>query len=119
MFFAGVVVMKRLEAIIRPEKVEACKNALADAGFSGLTVTEVRGRGRQMGIVSSLPENSGQDLVPKNKLEMVVEDKDVEKAVDIVLKNARTGAIGDGKIFISDINECIRIRTEERGKDAI
>ncbi len=110
--------MKRVEAIIRPEKLELCKNALSEAGFHGLTVTEVRGRGRQMGIVSSLSQERG-DLVPKVKLELVIENKDVDTALDIILKNARTGAIGDGKIFISDISECIRIRTNERGQEAI
>lgn len=113
--------MKKVEAIIRSEKLEEVKNALADAGIVGLNVTSVTGRGRQKGV--SYAGRGGQsytvDMLPKLKLEMVVTDEDVEKTVQTILKVARTGNIGDGKIFIIPVEQVVRVRTGERGKDAL
>lgn len=113
--------MKKVEAIIRSEKLEELKNALADAGIVGLNVTNVIGRGRQKGI--SYSGRGGQsytvDMLPKLKVEMVVTDADVEKAVETILKVARTGNIGDGKIFIIPVEQVIRVRTGERGQEAL
>ena len=113
--------MKKVEAIIRPEKVNAVKDALADAGFVGLNTVPVTGRGAQKGIVHQ--GRSGQtltiDMLPKTKMELVVRDGDVEKVCDIIMEAARTGEIGDGKIFISNVEEVIRVRTGERGEDSL
>ena len=113
--------MKKVEAIFRPEKVNAVKDALADAGFVGLNTVPVTGRGAQKGIVH--PGRSGQtltiDMLPKTKMELVVRDGDVEKVCDIIIEAARTGEIGDGKIFISNVEEVIRVRTGERGEDSL
>ena len=113
--------MKRIEAIIRTEKLEHVKNALADGGILGLNVTNVIGRGVQKGI--TYQGRGGQpvtvDMLSKIKLETVVKDSDVEKVVNIIIESARTGNIGDGKIFISPVEEVIRLRTGERGESAI
>ena len=112
--------MKKIEAIIRPEKLSEIKTALATAGFIGLTTFEVKGRGRQKGIVLSYRTSEYRvDLLPKTKLELIVDDKDVEKAVEIICDTARTGNMGDGKIFIMPVEEVIRVRTKERGTGAI
>ncbi len=112
--------MKKVEAIIRPEKLEDVKLALEEAGFIGMTVTEVKGRGRQKGIEHQWRGRKYRvDLLPKVKIEMVVRDEDVDKVVDIILSNARTGSIGDGKIFVTTVEEVIRVRTGERGEKAI
>ena len=112
--------MKKIEAIIRPEKLSDIKTALAEAGFIGLTKYKVKGRGRQKGIVLSYRTNEYRvDLLPKAKLEIVVDDEDVEKAVEIICSIGRTGNMGDGKIFILPVEEVIRVRTCERGKGAI
>ena len=111
--------MKKVEAIIRPEKVNAVKDALADAGFVGLNTAPVTGRGAQKGIVHQ--GRSGQsltiDMLPKTKMELVVKDGDIEKVCDIIMEAARTGEIGDGKIFITNVEEAIRVRTGERGEE--
>ena len=111
--------MKKVEAIIRPERVNAVKDALADAGFVGLNTAPVTGRGAQKGIVHQ--GRSGQsltiDMLPKTKMELVVKDGDIEKVCDIIMEAARTGEIGDGKIFITNVEEAIRVRTGERGED--
>ena len=113
--------MKKVEAIIRPERVTAVKDALDDGGFVGLNTVGVTGRGAQKGIVHQ--GRSGQqltiDMLPKTKMELVVRDGDVEKVCDIIMEAARTGEIGDGKIFVSAVEEVIRVRTGERGEKAI
>lgn len=113
--------MKKIEAIIRPERVNNVKDALADAGFFRLMTTQVTGRGAQRGVVHM--GRSGQtttvDMLQKVKLEMVVSDADVERAVDAIIGVSRTGEIGDGKIFIMPVEEVIRIRTGETGDIAI
>lgn len=112
--------MKKIEAIIRSEKLGEVKTALATDGFIGLTTYEVKGRGKQKGIVLTYRTSEYRvDLLAKTKIELVVDDNDVEKAVDIICKVGRTGNIGDGKIFILPVEEVIRIRTGERGKGAI
>jgi len=112
--------MKEIVAIIRPEKLEEVKNALEAAGCHGMTVTEVRGRGRQLGVTESYRGRDYRiDLLPKTKIEIVVNDEDVDTVVETIVKSAQTGDIGDGKIFISRIEEVVRIRTGESGKKAV
>lgn len=112
--------MKKIEAIIRSEKMETIKNALATAGFIGLTTYEVKGRGRQKGIILQYRTQEYRvDMLAKTKLELVVDDEEVEKVIKIICESGRTGNIGDGKIFILPIEEIIRVRTGERGKEAI
>ncbi len=109
--------MKKIEAIIRPLRLEAVKNALADAGATGLTVSDVRGSGRQGGHPPGLfrGEEYVLRLPPKIKLEMVVRDEDVDAIVDVLLEQARTGEEGDGKIFVLPLAAARRIRTGETG----
>ena len=113
--------MKKVEAIIRPERVNQVKDALVEAGFSGLTTTPVTGRGAQRGIVHT--GRSGQsitiDMLPKLKLEIVVADADLDRAIDVIVESSRTGEIGDGKIFVQSVEQVIRVRTGERGDAAI
>jgi nitrogen regulatory protein P-II 1 len=113
--------MKKVEAIIRPEKVTAVKDALAEAGFVGLNVVSVTGRGAQRGVVHT--GRSGQpvviDMLTKAKLELVVRDEDANRVCEVIIETTRTGEIGDGKIFISTVDEVIRVRTGERGEQAI
>ncbi len=112
--------MKKIEAIIRPEKFNEIKTALEAAGFVGLTIFEVKGRGRQKGVVLSYRTSEYRvDLLPKTKLELVVDDTEVEKVVGIICDTGKTGNMGDGKIFILPTEEVIRVRTCERGKCAI
>lgn len=112
--------MKKVEAIVRPVKVENVKDALIRDGFHGMTVTETRGFGRQKGHKETYRGAEYMiDLIPKVKIEVAVDDDDVHKVVDIIVQAARSGAIGDGKIFVSDLNEVVRIRTGETGKDAL
>ena len=112
--------MKKIEAIIQPSRLEAVKDALREAGVGGMTVLEVRGHGRQKGHTEVYRGNEYMvDLLPKIKLEMIVADALVEPAVEAILKTARTGKIGDGKIFISPVDEMIRIRNAERGEEAL
>ena len=113
--------MNKLEAIIRPEKVEAVKNALAAEGFIGLNVVNVTGRGVQKGIayVGRTGAKQVVEMLPKAKLEIVVRDADTEKAIGIIVVAARTGNIGDGKIFVIPVSDVIRVRTGERGEGAI
>ncbi len=112
--------MKKLEVIIQPSRLEAVKDELLEAGVSGLTVSEVRGHGRQKGHTEVYRGNEYTvDLLPKLKLEMVLPEALVEPAVEAILKAAKTGKIGDGKIFISPVEEVIRIRNEERGENAL
>jgi len=112
--------LKKIEAIIKPYKLEEVKDALNEAGVTGLTVTEVRGYGRQKGHVE-LYRGAEYDVsfVPKVKLELVLTDEMADKAVKVIEDTARTGKIGDGKIFVLEVGETIRIRTGERGDAAI
>ncbi len=112
--------MKKIEAIIRPFKLEDVKEALIEEGVRGLTISEVRGYGRQKGHTETYRGSEYRiEFVPKIKIEVVVDDSKVEKVVDAILKTAKTGQVGDGKIFISNIEDAVRIRTDESGKDAL
>ena len=112
--------MTKLEAIIQPSKLEAVKEALIEIGIDGMTVLEVRGHGRQKGHTEVYRGREySVDLMPKIKLEIVLNDELVDQAVNAILKSAQTGKIGDGKIFLTRIEEAIRIRNEERGAAAI
>ena len=112
--------MKKIEAVIKPFKLDEVKEALHEVGVSGITATEAKGFGRQKGH-TELYRGAEYvvDFLPKVKLEIVVEDDQVERVVEAITNAARTGRIGDGKIFVSDISEVIRIRTGERGEDAV
>jgi nitrogen regulatory protein P-II 1 len=112
--------MTKVEAIIQPNRFEAVKQALIDVGVDGMTVSEVRGHGRQKGHKESYRGGEyNVDLLPKIKLELIMQDNIVESAVDAILKTASTGKIGDGKIFLYKVEEAIRIRSQERGALAI
>jgi nitrogen regulatory protein P-II 1 len=112
--------MTKLEAIIQPSKLDAVKGTLQEVGVTGMTVTEVRGHGRQKGHTEVYRgAEYTVDLLPKLKLEMVLPDGRVEAAVQAILKAAKTGKIGDGKVFLTKVDEAIRIRNEERGEAAL
>lgn len=112
--------MKKVEAIIRHFKLEDVKNALADKGIDGMTVSEVRGFGRQKGHTEMYRGTEyAVDFVPKVKIEVVCKDESLQTVIDTVLSAAQTGQIGDGKIFVSTLEETIRIRTGETGGDAL
>jgi nitrogen regulatory protein P-II 1 len=112
--------MKKIEAIIRHFKLEDVKNALSERGISGMTITEVRGFGRQKGHTEMYRGTEYTvDFVPKVKLEIAVDDNKVQSALDTIVKAAQTGQIGDGKIFVSELSEVVRIRTGETGGDAL
>ncbi len=112
--------MKRIEAIIKPFKLDEVKDALAEVGVQGMTVTEVKGFGRTGGKKEVYRGSSYVvDFVPKVKIEVVVADEMVNPVIDAIERSARTGRIGDGKIFVIPIEEAVRIRTGERGRDAI
>src|SRR6185436_7448054 len=112
--------MTKIEAIIRPNKFESVKAALIELGVEGMTVSEVRGHGRQKGHTEVFRGREyAVDLLPKIKMELVLPDKLVNTVVDTILKTAKTGKIGDGKIFLSRVDEAIRIRNEERGENAL
>jgi nitrogen regulatory protein P-II 1 len=112
--------MKKIEAVIKPFKLEDVKDALAELGITGMTVSEVKGYGRQKGH-SELYRGAEYvvDFLPKIKMEMVVDDDQADAVVNAVVEAARTGKIGDGKIFVSDINKIVRIRTGETDSEAI
>ncbi len=112
--------MKKITAIIKPFKLDEVREALSDASINGLTVTEVKGFGRQKGH-TELYRGAEYvvDFLPKVKIEVVVDDSVLELAIEAILKSARTGKIGDGKIFVQDIEQVIRIRTGETGSEAI
>jgi nitrogen regulatory protein P-II 1 len=112
--------MKKIEAIIREEKLEAVKKALEDRSYFGITVSEVSGRGKQKGI--TLQWRAGEyrvDLLPKIKVEVVVLDEDVPEAIDAIVSKARTGETGDGKIFVYPVETVVRVRTGDRNEAAI
>ena len=112
--------MTKLEAVIQPSKLEAVKEALIEIGVDGMTVLEVRGHGRQKGHTEFYRGREYTvDLLPTIKLEIVLNDELVDKAVQAIIRTAQTGKIGDGKIFLTKIDEAIRIRNEERGSSAI
>jgi nitrogen regulatory protein P-II 1 len=112
--------MTKLEAIIQNSKLDAVKTALQEVGVEGMTVIEVRGHGRQKGHTEVYRGREySVDLIPKTKLEVVLADGMVDKAVQAILTSARTGKIGDGKIFLSKVDEAIRIRNDERGEGAL
>ena len=112
--------MKKVEAIIKPFKLDEVKDALTAVGIEGMTVSEVKGFGRQKGHTEIYRGSEYTiDFLPKLKLEIVVADSDVKAAVDAIVKAAKTGKIGDGKVFVSPVENAIRIRTEESGDQAV
>ena len=112
--------MKKIEAIIKPFKLEEVKDALAEIGIEGMTVTEVKGFGRQKGHTEIYRGSEYTvDFLPKIKMELVTVDSLVDGAVAAIVKAAKTGKIGDGKIFVSNVEEAVRIRTEEKGEKAV
>jgi nitrogen regulatory protein PII len=112
--------MKKIEAIIKPFKLEEVKDALREVGAEGMSVIEIKGFGRQKGHTETYRGSEYTvDLVPKLKLELVVADSQVEAIIGAIVKSAKTGKIGDGKIFVSTIEQAVRIRTEEKGEAAI
>ena len=112
--------MKKIEAIIRHFKLEDVKNAMVEKGITGMTITEVRGFGRQKGHTEMYRGTEYRvDFVPKVKVEVVVDDAKLRTALDAIIKAAQTGQVGDGKIFVSDLSEVVRIRTGETGRDAL
>lgn len=116
----GMDNMKKIEAIIRPEKLKTVVNALEDVGYSGLMITEIEGHGKQRGIVQQWRgEKYKVEFLPKRKIEIVCKDTDTEKIVKVIVQSAQTGEIGDGKIFISEVIDAIRIRTGERGDSVL
>jgi nitrogen regulatory protein PII len=112
--------MKKIEAIIKPFRTEAVKDALAEVGVEGMTLSEVKGFGRQKGH-SEIYRGSEYtvDFLPKVKFEVVIADDRVGRAVDAILNAAKTGKIGDGKVFVSEVEQAVRIRTDERGAEAV
>ena len=112
--------MKKIEAIIKPFKLEEVKDALGEIGIEGMTVTEVKGFGRQKGHTEIYRGSEYTvDFLPKIKLELVLTDKQVEAAVATIVKAAKTGKIGDGKVFVSAVESAVRIRTDEKGDAAV
>lgn len=112
--------MKKIEAIIRVEKLETVKGALEKSGYPGMTVVAVEGHGRQKGLVQQFRGREYRvDLLPKRKIEIVTKDESVERILTTIIEVAGTGEIGDGKIFVSSVDEAMRIRTGERGESAL
>ena len=112
--------MKKIEAIVKPFKLEEVKDALAEVGVEGMTITEVKGFGRQKGHTEIYRGSEYTvDFLPKVKIELVISDAQADQAVAAIVKSARTGKIGDGKVFVSDIAEAVRIRTAEKGEYAL
>jgi nitrogen regulatory protein PII len=112
--------MKKIEAIVKPFKLEEVRDALSGVGVTGMTVTEVKGFGRQKGHTEIYRGSEYTvDFLPKLKIEVVTEDSESDSAVEAIIKAAKTGKIGDGKVFVSPVEDAIRIRTEEKGANAI
>ena len=112
--------MKKIEAIVRPEKVDDVRKALEKAGYPGVTITEVEGHGKQKGVTRQWRGESYKvDLLPKVKLEIAASDKDTERIISAISSASKTGAVGDGKIFVTEIKDVVRIRTGERGEEAL
>jgi nitrogen regulatory protein P-II 1 len=112
--------MKKIEAIVKPFKLEEIKDALGEVGITGMTVSEVKGFGRQKGHTEIYRGSEYTvDFLPKIKIELVLTDAQTDNAVAVIVKAAKTGKIGDGKVFVSKIEDAIRIRTEEKGDQAI
>ena len=112
--------MKKVEAIIRHFKLEDVKNALSEQGIAGMTITEVRGFGRQKGHTEMYRGTEYQvDFVPKIKIEVAVPDSKLQLVLDTIMRSAQTGQVGDGKMFVTDLSEVVRIRTGETGESAI
>ncbi len=112
--------MKKIEAIIRPFRIDDVREALSEMGVKGLTLTEVKGYGRQKGHTELYRGSEYQiDFLPKLKLEVVVSDKMADRVVDTIIKAAKTGEVGDGKIFIYNVEDAVRVRTGESGEDAL
>lgn len=112
--------MKKIEAIIRPFKLDDVREALVEEGVHGLTISEVRGYGRQKGHTETYRGSEYRiEFVPKIKIEVVIEDSKADSVIDAISRTAKTGQVGDGKIFVYDIKDVIRIRTDESGKDAL
>jgi nitrogen regulatory protein P-II 1 len=112
--------MKKVEAIVRPHLLDAVKTALQEVGVVGMTVTEVKGFGRQKGHTETYRGSEYKvDFLPKVKIEAVVPAEIVEKAIEAVLRTAKTGKFGDGKVFVTNLDDAVRIRTGERGEDAL
>jgi len=117
---AEVLEMQKVEAIVQPSKVEAVKTALIEAGITGMTIVEARGHGRQKGHTEFYRGREySVDLLPKAKVDVVVQDEMVDTAIRAIIAGARTGKIGDGKIFVSKVEQVIRIRNDERGEGAL
>jgi nitrogen regulatory protein PII len=112
--------MKKIEAIIRPFKLDDVREALVEEGVHGLTISEVRGYGRQKGHTETYRGSEYRiEFVPKIKIEVVIEDSKADSVIDAISRTAKTGQVGDGKIFVYDIKDVIRIRTDESGKEAL
>ena len=112
--------MKKLEAILRPHKLDEVREALQESGVHGLTISEVKGVGRQQGHTEVYRGSEYKvDFLPKIKLEVVVSDSMLDEVVSLIVKAAKTGSVGDGKIFVIPVEEVVRIRTEEVGEDAL
>ncbi|AXV65756.1 MULTISPECIES: nitrogen regulatory protein P-II [Pseudoalteromonas] len=112
--------MKKIEAIIKPFKLDDVREALSEVGITGMTVSEVKGFGRQKGHTELYRGAEYMvDFLPKVKLDIVLSDEDVDRAIDVIVKTSQTGKIGDGKIFVTDVERVVRIRTAEEDEDAI
>ena len=112
--------MKKIEAIIRPERLPDVRRALERSGYPGVTLTEIEGHGKQKGLTQQWRgEEYRVDFIPKVKVEIVAQDNDVENILDAIQSAAHTGQVGDGKIFVYDVREVVRIRTKERGERAL
>ena len=112
--------MKKIEAVVQPSRLDAVKDALVEIGINGMTISEVRGHGRQKGHTEVYRGNEYTvDLLPKIKFEMVLPEAQVDAAIEAILRSAKTGKIGDGKIFVSNVEDAIRIRNLDRGDKAI
>ena len=112
--------MKKIEAIVRPEKVDDVRKAVEAVGYPGITITEAEGHGKQKGVVQQWRgETYRVEFLPKVKIEIVVSDADSERIIQAIIKAAKTGSVGDGKIFVSDVRDVVRIRTGERGEAAL